>query len=42
VEVKTEVQSALKIPEDALHSAEMRLPGVMHVEADLLNNVCNI
>jgi hypothetical protein len=40
--METEVQSTLKIAENALHSAQVRLQRVMHVEADLLNSICNI
>jgi len=41
-EVKTKIQSALKVAENALHSAKMRLSRVMHIEADLLNSISNV
>jgi hypothetical protein len=40
--MKTKIQSALKVAENALHSAKMRLPRVMHIEADLLNSISNV
>jgi hypothetical protein len=36
--VKTEVMAALQIPEDPLHSSEVRFSGVMHEQAHLLNS----
>jgi hypothetical protein len=36
------VEGALEIPEDALHSREMGLTGVVHVEAHLLDCVGNV
>ena len=32
----------MKVPENALQSAQMRFPGVMHVQADLLNSIRNV
>jgi len=42
VEMWTEIQCTLKVPENALQSAQMRFPGVMHVQADLLNSIRNV
>jgi hypothetical protein len=39
---KTKVESALEIPENPFGSHQMSLPGIMHMEADLLNSICNI
>ena len=36
------MKSAMDVPEDALQSNEVRLPRIMHVEADLLDCVGNI
>jgi hypothetical protein len=36
------VEGALEVPNDALCSREMRLTGVMHVEAHLLDRVGNV
>jgi hypothetical protein len=40
--MKTKIQGALKVAKNALHSAQMRLPRVMHVEAHLLDSISNI
>jgi len=40
--MKTKIQSALEVAENALHSTKMRLPWVVHIEADLLNSIRNI
>lgn len=40
--MKTKIQSALEIPQDELHGAEVRLPWVMHVKTNLLNGIGNI
>ena len=42
MKVQSEVQGALKVPENALESAQMGLPGVMHIQANLLNCIGNI
>jgi len=39
---QSHVQSTTNVPEDALQSDEVRLPRIMHVEANLLNSVGNI
>jgi hypothetical protein len=36
------VEGALEVPKDALHSHEMRLTGVVHMEAHLLDHVGNV
>jgi hypothetical protein len=36
------IESALEVAEDALHTCEMGLTGVMHMEADLLDHVRNV
>jgi hypothetical protein len=36
------VDGALKVPKDALHSREMGLTGVVHVEAHLLDHIGNV
>jgi len=36
------VQSTTDVPEYALQSYQMRLPRIMHIEADLLNGIGNI
>jgi hypothetical protein len=36
------VEGALEVPEDVLHSHEMGLTGVLHVEAHLLDHVGNV
>jgi len=40
--MKTKIQGTLKVAKNALHSARMRLPGVMHVEAHLLDSISDI
>ena len=42
MKMKSKIQSALKAAENARHSAKMRLLGVVHIEADLLNSIRNI
>jgi hypothetical protein len=41
VEVETEVQSTLKVVKNLLHRTKMRLPRVMHISTDLLDNISN-
>jgi hypothetical protein len=36
------VEGALEVPKDALHSREMGLTRVMHVEAHLLDRIGNV
>jgi hypothetical protein len=42
VKVQSEIQSALKVPKNALQSAQMRFLGIVHVQADLLNCIGGI
>jgi hypothetical protein len=37
-----EFQITLKIALNALHSSKMRLSRIMHIQADLLNDICYI
>jgi hypothetical protein len=39
VELKTKIKSALNVPENPLDQGEMRLPWVMHIEADLQDGI---
>jgi hypothetical protein len=41
-QMEAEFQSTLKIAQNALHGSKMRLSQVMHIQADLLNSVCDI
>jgi hypothetical protein len=40
--VEAEVQGASQIAHDVLHRGEMRLPGIMYMEADLLDGVGDV
>jgi hypothetical protein len=40
--VEAKVQGASQIAQDMLHHGEVRLPGIMHVEADLLDGVGDV
>jgi hypothetical protein len=42
LQVEVEVQEASQIVHDVLHRGEVRLPGIMHMEADLLNDVGDV
>jgi hypothetical protein len=42
MKVQPEIQSTLKIPKNALQSAQMRFLGIVHVQADLLNCISDI
>jgi hypothetical protein len=37
MQTKTKIQGPFDVAKNALHQVEMRLPGGMHVEADLLD-----
>jgi hypothetical protein len=39
---ETELNSPADIAKNALESRKIRLPWIMHVKANLLNNICNI
>jgi hypothetical protein len=42
VELKTVIKSALNVLENPLDQGEMRLPWVMHIEANLLDGISNV
>jgi hypothetical protein len=42
VEKKLVVKSALKVPKNPLHISKIRLLRMMHVEAQLLNNIGDV
>jgi hypothetical protein len=42
VEEKAVVKRAPEVPEEALESREVRLSGIMHVKADLLNCIGDV
>jgi len=39
---QTEAEGALKVPKDPLGSHKVNFPGIMHVKADLLDNIRNV
>lgn len=41
-EKKPMIDSIVKVPEDPLDSGEVRLPRIMHVKTNLLNNICDV
>jgi hypothetical protein len=42
VKLKTVIKSVLNVPKNPIDQGEMRLPWVLHIEADLLDGISNV